>query len=829
MAAVSDFSAKMSRHVSQRFHSSVAPLTEANLYRHTITSPPSREAKLKHILNYVELQRELIALEENLYSAGTDKGVWQSANNHNRPTGSDLAVELKSSLPPPLPPPPIPPHRRPLRQQQQQQLVPPKQPAQPVEDPMRQQDLPEQQQLHHRYSTPLVQRGPTEQRLSPQPPGQTPYQLQQQRYLQNQSPRNVDSLPGGLDPSMALPRALPRIAPQVEPTFHRESFYSGIGQENDWRQLEQLDPDSLAGIHMYGEPTGLQPYHQQFPEGQFSPTTPSSPTQKYPTYEYSPKAATEWQQERHLQQLQQQSIFRQLQSPDDDGEIHIATRHQRQPSFTPSQQQQQQQQRLLSSPPPTPDEKGNKPSRFSSRFSFLTRHRQAQHQRHESVPNVINDRRSPADRTQSPAKFNSLNHRTGGQIAAALAAEDEQAYENGRLRQESPHEVKHKTGNRVKQIFKNVFSKSSSKNKGNRSPESAFRDISLPSTHIIRSSTTPQQYPVRQTHQQHLEPSVHSSLNHYSLAQQRRGLVTPVSRPDTAQSNYRQDGIMNPRGVRGSGNPLRESLVDPLQPHQGLLQKSLESEDHDGRNYPLTYLQDDADSLLKAPFTQKSLTPPPASLVLRHSASSHHLFSHHATGADGESTLTSPAATILKQLRQEQHHQQPLPPPPQQQQQQQLQRTRRSSQLIPIPKDFVDSGCGSTGGHEQYTTGSNATTLHPNNNSSGFSQSYSGTKGHQGQHSTKYEQQHQQQQQYAQLQQQQQPLYQSLPSYDYESGMKAISKSYDDGPTLLSMTQVQKVDLEGLRQNHRHHSASSPPMPTQSHHLGLVAVEAPYA
>lgn len=37
MTGVSDFSAKVSRHVSQRLHTSIAPLTEANLYRHTVT------------------------------------------------------------------------------------------------------------------------------------------------------------------------------------------------------------------------------------------------------------------------------------------------------------------------------------------------------------------------------------------------------------------------------------------------------------------------------------------------------------------------------------------------------------------------------------------------------------------------------------------------------------------------------------------------------------------------------------------------------------------------------------------------------------------------
>ncbi|KAF9574383.1 hypothetical protein EC968_006718 [Mortierella alpina] len=427
---------------------------------------------------------------------------------------------------------------------------------------------------------------------------------------------------------------------------------------------------------------------------------------------------------------------------------------------------------------------------------------------------------------RSPAKFNSLNHRTGGQVAAALAVEGGQAYENGPQRQESPPVVKHKSSNRVKQMFKDVFGMSSSRNRDSRSPESAFRDISLPSTHVVRSSTTPQQYPYRQNHQQHLEPSIHSSLNHYSLTQQRRGLVTPVSRPDTAQSHYRQEGAMNQRGARGSRNPLRESLVDPLQQQQVSLQKSLEFEDPDS-NYPLTYLQDDSSSLQRVPFAQTSLTPPPASSVLRHSASSHYLFSNNAGGAEGEPTLISPAATTLKQLRQQQQQQQQQHQQQQQQQQQpqqqhqQLQRTRRSSQLMPIPKDFVDSGCGSTGGNEQYTTASNATTLHPNNNSSSFSQSYSGTKGHHGQHSKS--------EQHVPPQQQQQG-YQSSPSYEYESGLRTISKSYDDGPTLLSLAQVQKVDLEGLRQNHRHHSASSPPMPTQSHHhLGLVAVEAPYA
>ncbi|KAG0087358.1 hypothetical protein BGZ92_007399 [Podila epicladia] len=57
---MSELSAKMSKHLH---YNSVMPLSEANLSKHTLQSPPPREAKLKHILIYVDLQREL-ALEE---------------------------------------------------------------------------------------------------------------------------------------------------------------------------------------------------------------------------------------------------------------------------------------------------------------------------------------------------------------------------------------------------------------------------------------------------------------------------------------------------------------------------------------------------------------------------------------------------------------------------------------------------------------------------------------------------------------------------------------------------------------------------------------------
>ncbi|KAG0368194.1 hypothetical protein BGZ54_002508 [Gamsiella multidivaricata] len=471
-------------------------------------------------------------------------------------------------------------------------------------------------------------------------------------------------------------------------TLYRESFYSGIGQENDWRQLEELDPDSLAGIHIYGDTSNLHSQLQRQP----SPAAPSSPLNKYPTYEYNPVIRSpDWQQGRQLQQ--QQNVFRQPQCPDDEE-----------------------------------DEFGTE---MAARY-----------------------------RRGSPF---GIEGQGGG--------EENQTWTETSM-------SKPRGNNRMKQIFKDVFG-ISSKKRNSRSAESPFRDISLPSTHI-RDALTPSPH-----HQQHLNTSIHNQHIYSTTLTQRKGLVTPVSRPDTAQSNYQNDASNNNNGNingRSSKNP-RESLVDPVLPQRlGFQRKELE----DDVDALLLGDQDLDDGVLQSPFAQTSLTPPPASSVLRHSASSHRVFNSGIGSGECEPILISAAATASEQP---QHS---------------GQKTRPSSQLMPLPKDFADSGCDSMGGHDHYATASNATTLNHNQTQSSQQQMSPSSK---------------------------QVLYQVVPSYECDPRM--TMSTYDNGPTIVSIGQMQKVDLEGLRQSHHHHrhhhQLPHHSSPTHSHQLNMVTVESPFA
>ncbi|KAG0197475.1 hypothetical protein BGX33_000570 [Mortierella sp. NVP41] len=833
MTGVTDFSAKVSRHVSQRLHTSIAPLTEANLYRHTVTSPPSQEAKLKHILGYVELQRELIALEEDLYRSVTEKGHWHSTHSNNNTNINNTIdnLELHSSQ--------LPPHKSDNSNNNVSNIT-----QYPDDDA--ELDLLHGYQLAHRRSVSgsYHQRknsspNPYIQRRTPPPVPSPALYLQQQQQQSNLSrhqqqqqqqtagspaaQRHLDSVPDGLDPTMALPRALPRSMTHHDQTLYRDSFYSGIGQENDWQQLEELDPDSLAGIHLYGDTSDLQPHalqqqqHQQRQQ-QPSPAAASSPLNKYPTYEYTPVPAprnSDWQHEHHLQQLQQQAILRQLQYPDDEGgddaKVQLATRHHRQHSISQAQQlqfeQQQQQQRQLASPPPTFIEKEKKAGRFSSRFSFLTRRRQPQHQRHDSMPATAKDSWLNESNT-GLSRLNSLSHRRRSGQSPVVPTSGPGATTpvddlGSQQFNEESYPAKNKSNSRVKQMFRDVFGISKKKD---QSPDLAFRDISLPSTHI-RSPSSPLHH---HHHQQHLDPSINSQHHYSTVVAQRKGLVTPVSRPDTAQSSYR-NGVENNINTNGNNkgnintvnkNRARESLVDPVQ--QLGFQKMELDEDCD-QAFP------DGHSIM-----QTSLTPPPASSVLRHSNPPHRSFP--IGSAEYEPVLiTSAAVTGNNQGSYSLGAQDFVLGG--------RSRTRPSSQM-PSPKDYVDSGCDSTGGHDQpYTTASNATTLNPLQQQHHTSTIILNNKSG----SSSYSQQQQQQQQQAQ----QNPFYsspqvsqhQKSPSYDYDRAM--TMSTYDNGPTIVSMAQVQKVDLEGLRQMN-HHLQHTPPS-HHSHHLGMVAVESPFA
>ncbi|KAF9436623.1 hypothetical protein BGZ76_003420 [Entomortierella beljakovae] len=692
------------------------------------------------------MQRELIALEEEMYRSVIEKGRWRNTITNN-PTRSDLVLELHSShASPPHP-------RNPIQQSYQQK---------------------EHSEDYYQSSYNDIP---------------DPYQSAQQRMSrlrslkQTPSPSSVlyshmprqnssDTVPGGLDPSMALPRGLPRNAPHPHqtPTQRRESFYSGIGQENDWRQLANLDPDSLAGIQIYGDTTDFQLQ----PPSQISPATASSPLNKYPIYEFIPaKKSSEWQQERHLQQLQQQAILRQLHNDDDVDEFsaEITARQQRQNSISQDQQQKQQQQqqqqeeqqRQLVSPPLTFVEKEKKTG-FASRFSFLTRRRQGQHQRTESMPafakeSWAQDNHSGYERVESPFA-------QSGSRGTLGHGEPPRTHGDNTSRAETLAS-KTKNSSRVKQIFKGVFGLSKKRN--TYSPDGPFRDISLPSTHV-RAAMSPSPHLLQQ------DSSIHSQ--YYSGAHvQRKGLVTPVSRPETAQSLYPNDNGNNINKVKKS---TRESLIDPTHIRPYMFQKA-EFEEDGYQGYDAL----NSNGVLVSPFAQTSLTPPPASSVLRHSTMPHRAFS--SPTPECEPTLITAAATgNIFNLGSSEHH-----------------KARRSSQLMPIPKESIDSGCDSMG-HEPFATASNATTLNHNNVPLALQLPNSNSNS---------------------------TFQNPVPSVydnDRRSTLTMTMSMYDNGPAIVSLAQVQKVDLEGLRQDH-HHSPSLLTPHSHSHHLSMVAVETPFA
>ncbi|KAF9366765.1 hypothetical protein BGX34_008723 [Mortierella sp. NVP85] len=578
------------------------------------------------------------------------------------------------------------------------------------------------------------------------------------------SPRHLDYIPDCLDPSMALPRGLPRTTTQHDHNIYRDSFYSGIGQENDWRQLEQLDPDSLAGIHIYGDTTDLQ---QQ--------PSPVSASYKYSAMGYNFNTFTPTSRWRGQSLQHQQPNKPRPEDEDDEFRAEITARQSRQPThqFHEQEHLQQQQPRQLASPASTFVEKERKLTRFSSRFSFLNRRRQTQdhqqHNRNDSMPTSAKDAWSPGSGSNpSQQRFPSLTIRPLGWPTTHGAGEQTGANGESRPRVETPTS-KAKGNNRVKQIFKEVLSLATKK-KGRRSPEPPFRDISLPSTYI-RATPSP-------LHLQNQDPVSPYNPNHHAVTMaQRKGLITPVSRTDTAPSNYHNDNThinnISINNINGkSTRNARESLVDPIQPHLAFQKMELGEDEDELAN--------------QSPFGQTSLTPPPASSVLRHSASSHHLFGHGL--GDGEPIFISPEATEPEPalpLRSSTLGEVPV--------------ARPSSQLMPVTKELVNSECDTMGGQEHHATASNTTPFNP-------------PQSQQIPNNPNSSQPEKEQQQ------------QSSGIRPLDDDRRVSKSTFEHGAKVMAIAQVQKVDLEGLRQSHHHHSP-----PIHSHSLNMVTVEAPFA
>ncbi|KAG0027397.1 hypothetical protein BGZ81_005663 [Podila clonocystis] len=814
----------MSKSVANRLnYHACAPLTEANLYKFTVQSPPTRDAKLKHILVYVELQRELIALEEELYRNVAEKGIWhtkQSSNSTLHPTRSDLTIEPRSAQtwqqhdhtqyvgPAALSTPaPTPPHR----QQQQHNS--------PGASPYHRNSV----SLSNGYNQEADNRTPSPKRTQHfhQPSYQTQPSYHYQR-LQTPSPRDRNHVPDGLDPSMALPRALPKSANYRGQSHRRDSFYSGIGggpDMNDWRHLEELDPDSLAGIQIYAD-TDLA----------------TSPVNKYPTYEYTPKQhhkhqpslqhSEDWKQEQHQQQLQQQSIFRQLQCQDDDDlrnpVDNDGSRHRRQASSTLHQNSLHHNQTSISTSlnqhqggsglarQDSVLAKVKKAGRFS-RFSFLTRRK---NQRHESVPVQSKEPWAAGNNTVTKnagrthheicfhddnPKFHSLNHRSGGQLAAALPTRQGENRGDGvevmagrhtpEQDSQPPSEpTPSKPKSKVKQMFKDMFGKSpSTSNLGQtKKTQQPYRDITLPSTALANQELHLQQqhrYLQQHHHSQGrpLSPPVDSSTPHpysnqahlpYPSHQQQ---PQPQSQPQPQP----QPQLARATPVSTSGTPpssyypstrARESLVDPAHVQQfvsSFHQKSeLGESEHDMRdNDSGVVAKDPSRRVVHPPFGTKpstSLNPPPASLMLRHSINNlaGYVREHNNEGVQGEATAVKAAtATVLVAVEASDEANETGPGADPGSAGGRL-KTRRSSQLLPAQEYVVDALAQSN-----YSTVQRDTIVNTN-------------QGQQGQ----------------------------------QDGFRHQFPSYDNGPTL--MAPVQMADLEGLKrqshppQSHPHHMQS---------------------
>ncbi|KAF9080561.1 hypothetical protein BGX23_001963 [Mortierella sp. AD031] len=472
-SAVSDFSAKMSKH----FHSnSVMPLSEANLSRHTLQSPASREAKLRHILVYVDLQRELIALAEEEEHGGkvhnrhhqhravkekksailstneledpsgeeviveggaTSRGLWHNSNN-TQPKRSDLASLLHNSArhEQPHAPSPAPQltHERQRPEQQQQQ---------------------HQQQKHHQSSaispTPIALRHQDSVAES----------LRQQRqHHQQQQERNTRQM-DALDPSLALPRALPRS----RMPGYRDSYNSAADLDAEWQMVDDVGPDS--------------------------PTIPNS---HYPVFEFAPghnesRRALPIQasksEERPIQ-------YRRREGSAEDVEVQRQPL-QRQTSF----------------------EKEKKVGRFG-RFSLPGRSKRTStsHLRKESLPEM-----SKAGRTQAAAEEDGAHARS-----YSLPNKDRVRFQEGAAAADvestmNPSASMVKRRSKVRQLLNDIFKKTHKQQRHSQviSVPTAVRRAYPGSGHgilVSASIITPQDLP----------PRAGTSLSHYA----RESMVDPL-------------------------------------------------------------------------------------------------------------------------------------------------------------------------------------------------------------------------------------------------------------------------------------------------------------
>ncbi|KAG0097037.1 hypothetical protein BGZ93_003522 [Podila epicladia] len=644
---MSELSAKMSKHLH---YNSVMPLSEANLSKHTLQSPPSREAKLKHILIYVDLQREL-ALEEQADleernmsldrktpspsspNTGANTNAFATRSSPLSPTLSSITKdnekerkeEMASTLHNNLhllhssKTPETTPHTA-HDSQHQYQLYEKQKHLHNHEGQQQQQKKDEEEahlhekQISKRPTSPGLYTGRSlsSSVMPRQYADVDPFHPQQQTQPLNHNLIQNNTAfhhfrhgphPNPLDPSLALPRALPRSMLHQERMFLSDD---GTGQT--------LTPPSSPPPH-------------------FRPRRSISPSPINILFEPS-------------------TPFKHEKVPEHRSESPVAQ--------SPS--------------PTTPSEKK---SRFS-RFSFLGRStpRTQNHKRHESVPATKADPWLNAkDRERS--KFHSLSYRSGSRMAVSgPGMEIAGVFDDSRYDQHQqppqPSQPLSPKSSKVKRLFQDIFkSSSSSSTRNKKATMHTAREISLPSTYLgqqpesalegspqaqsyynprhslIRNSAAPipLSYPVKTTspppppqkQQQQQEASQNNYTHHRN------------SRPPTSLSTYMRESLVDPVQQLSHYRPLSSSLEQPqlqsslyyypdhqqqhyqnmeLQLQQQQQQQQTKEERRGLLHHYNDAMDDEDDDYMRAyaPYAQASLTPPPASSVVRHSTSSNRIF-----------------------------------------------------------------------------------------------------------------------------------------------------------------------------------------------------------
>ncbi|KAF9145470.1 hypothetical protein BGX30_008687 [Mortierella sp. GBA39] len=602
-SAVSDFSAKMSKH----FHSnSVMPLSEANLSRHTLQSPASREAKLRHILVYVDLQRELIALAEEeehnsvrlrphhqqhrtvrekksatlsvntndlahsnrgeeggfttIVDSRSSRGLWHN-NNNTHPKRSDLTILLHNSTT----------HERPYLSSAPQQTH---------ERQLQEQQL-QQQQQQNKHHQPTVSPSPIPLRHH----DSSVESLRQQRQHHQQQERNTRQT-DALDPSLALPRALPRS----RIPGYRDSYLS-TDLDAEWQIIGDVGPDS-----------------------------PTIPNNHYPAFEFAPGH----NESRHA--LPIQSFSKSAERP-----VQYRRREESAEEVAVQRQPLQRQ---------TSFEKEKKIGRFG-RFSLPGKSKRASttHQRKESLPEMSKSGGGGGSAGEEgvQARSISISNKDKENKDRVRFQEGTVAAVDGVESTLNPSASMVKRRSKVRQLLSEIFKKTPKQQQQSQviSAPSPVRRAYPGSGHniLVSASITPQDLP----------PRAGTSLSHYG----RESLVDPSLQRELYQIQTpppTQEHLVladNSNDTNNDTNNNNNNNNDNDNDNDNSRNKNNNADD-----------DDDADT----PFLgQTSLTPPPAASVLRYSTSRpinlDQILSFHQGAAAAEDTSnehkTRPSSNLM--------------------------------------------------------------------------------------------------------------------------------------------------------------------------------------